>query len=366
MKICVLFEGGMRSMGITSHLFSLVSQLHLLRSDIIVVHDGTEQELGLLKGLISMGVQTFDYTQGNLGELLEAKRKEGYNHFVFHAESYGGCRLIEPYKKAYNVYVLLGMNAYKYGSMYRYWVIKYIWCRYHRIVDTWVFFSQQARMEFCAAADVYDDTFVIPWGVEDLSKVNPIGVYRDVYRDLDEPYEEDVKYVFYAAQFHKHKNQDLLVSLLEKHLHSGRVKLMLGGNGSQMDRIHKMCVDLGVADNVVFLGRVPRRKFMEHMKNGFCSLVMSKNETFGHCILEPLQLGIPVISTPTGIAPTIITDFKNGFTIPLSNKRKWQMVIDELLEGKLLLKSEYNELYSWPVVAKLYNKLYEMSCQLSK
>lgn len=148
--------------------------------------------------------------------------------------------------------------------------------------------------------------------------------------------------------------------MMQKHLHKGDVKLMLGGSGSEMDAVHQMCLDLGIAENVVFMGRVPRSHFLEHMKNAFCSIVLSGNETFGHCIVEPLQLGVPVISTPTGIAPTIINDFKNGFTIPLSNKRKWQLIIDEVLAGRLQLHSEYNPLYSWPTTARLYNSLYNL------
>ena len=169
-----------------------------------------------------------------------------------------------------------------------------------------------------------------------------------------------VKYVFYAARFSKSKNHRLLVSLMAEHLHGGDVKLMLGGKGREMDNIHRLCADMGIGENVVFMGRVPRAHFLEHMKNAYCSIVLSKNETFGHCILEPLQLGVPVISTPTGIAPTIINDFVNGFTIPLGNPKKWKLIIGEVLEGRMQLHSEYNPLYSWPATARMYNSLYEL------
>lgn len=147
---------------------------------------------------------------------------------------------------------------------------------------------------------------------------------------------------------------------MAKHLHRGDVKLMLAGDGPEIDRIHQLCIDLGIAENVVFMGRVLRRELMGHMKNALCSVVLSKNETFGHCILEPLQLGVPVLSTPTGIAPTIISDFVNGFTIPLSNRRKWQLMIDEVLEGRVKLHAEYDPLYSWPMTAQRYNSLYDL------
>ena len=66
-----------------------------------------------------------------------------------------------------------------------------------------------------------------------------------------------------------------------------------------------------------------------------------------------------MLSTPTGIAPTIISDFLNGFTIPLSNKKKWQQMIDEVLEGRVKLHAAYDPLYSWPTTAQRYNSLYD-------
>lgn len=147
---------------------------------------------------------------------------------------------------------------------------------------------------------------------------------------------------------------------MAEHLHRGDVKLMLAGDGAEKNRIHRLCIALGIAENVVFMGRVLRNELMGHMKNAYCSIVLSKNETFGHCILEPLQLGVPVISTPTGIAPTIINDFVNGFTIPLGNPKKWKLIIGEVLEGRMQLHSEYNPIYSWPATARMYNSLYEL------
>lgn len=356
---CILFEGGMRGMGITFHLSHLACELHRLCPDLklIVVHDGTEQERGLLHLLNENGIESFNYALNNIGILLVELAENGYS-IIFHAESYGGCRLIEPYKKRFHIHVLLGMNAYKHGSPYRELAIKFIRFRYGKIVDTYVFFSQQAREEFCRSANVYNKTFVIPWGVEDLSELKCAERYQEYYTQKEDFYQPDVKYVFYAAQFHKHKKHRMLVNLLESYLRDGNVKLVLAGNGAEMDNIHQLCIDKEISNNVIFLGRVPRKEFLSHLKNAFCSLVLSKNETFGHCILEPLQLGIPVISTPRGIAPSIITDFNNGLTIPLSNKEKWAKAIDGLLNGHLKLEARHQELYTWPMVANLYVKLY--------
>lgn len=359
MKTCILFEGGMKGMGITFHLSRLVCEIYKLFPCIVVIHDGTEQEKGLLELLKSNKIEDFDYVKNPISHLMETLRLRGYCQFIFHAESYGGCRLIEPLKKKYNIHVLLGMNAYKYASSYRNYVVKYIKYRYSKIVDTWVFFSHQSRSEFCRDANVFDHTFVIPWGVEDFSNIIPAQKYKDVFNEKEFYYTKETKYIFYAAQFYAHKSHKTLIEILKFYLKDGKVKLMLGGNGPEMENIHKLCIQLGIAENVIFMGRVPRNIFITHMKNAFLSLVLSKNETFGHCILEPLQLGIPVISTPTGIALKAIQDFKNGFIIDRSNLEKWKEIVDLIINDKIKLNSEYQELYTWPEVASLYVKLYK-------
>ena len=362
MKTCVLFEGGMPGMGVTFHLCQLAQEVYKLRNDIVVVHDGTEQEPGLFDQLRTLGVLEFDYSQQPLEKLFEQKKAEGYDRFIFHGESFAGLRMMKRYKKRYDIHVMYCTNSYRHGEWYMNIAVKAIRWEFRHTVDSWIFFAQQPREEFCRAANVYDKTFIIPWGVEDFSEIQPAKTYTDVYTKKEQPYATGggTRYVFYAARFSKRKNHPLLVSLMQKHLRNGDVKLMLAGDGAEKDRIHQMCIDLGIRENVVFMGRVLRKELIGHMKNAFCSIVLSQNETFGHCILEPLQLGVPVLSTPTGVAPTIICDFVNGFTIPLSNKKKWQLMIDEVMEGRVKLHAEYDPLYSWPTTAQRYNSLYEL------
>ena len=358
MTTCILFESGMKGMGITFHLSHLVCEIHKQNSNIVIIHDGTEQEKGLLQSLKEKGIEDFDYSKNSIHLLLKYLRQKGYNKFIFHAESYGGCRLIEPFKKQYNIHVLLGMNAYKYSTPYRSLVLKYIKHRYSQIVDTWIFFSQQARLDFCHAANIYNHTFVIPWGVENFITTSKATHYTDVFKNKTYLYQSNIKYVFYAAQFYKNKSHRLLISIMKKYLHDGQVKLVLAGNGIEINNIHQLCIKYGIDNNVIFLGRIPRPIFITHLKNAFLSLVLSKNETFGHCILEPLQMGVPVISTPTGIAPQIITDFYNGFVINRSNKNKWKNIIAHVINGSIHLEPKYQELFTWSEVAKLYSKLY--------
>lgn len=156
MKKCILFQG------VSFHLSQLACEIHKLFPDIVVVHDGIEPDEGLFQLLERNKIEHFDFTKKSIKHLLESLRLRGYDRFIFHAESYRGCRIIEPMKKLYDIHVMFVMNAYLHASPYRNLVVKYIKYRYSKIVDTWIFLSQQSRIEFCSAANVYNQTFVVP------------------------------------------------------------------------------------------------------------------------------------------------------------------------------------------------------------
>lgn len=188
MKTCVLFEGGMPGMGVTFHLCQLAQEVYKLRNDIVVVHDGTEQEAGLFDQLRTLGVLEFDYSQQPLEKLFEQKKAEGYDRFIFHGESFAGLRMMKRYKKRYDIHVMYCTNSYRHGEWYMNIAVKAIRWEFRHTVDSWIFFAQQPREEFCRAANVYDKTFIIPWGVEDFSEIQPAKTYTDVYTKKEQPY----------------------------------------------------------------------------------------------------------------------------------------------------------------------------------
>ena len=357
-KNCVLFEGGMHGLGITFHMSHLACEIKKLFSDVYVLWDGTEQEEGLNISLEKCGVKCFNYSTDSIDYILNSLSKE-YDFIIFHAESYGGARRISRYKKKYNIHIILTMNAYRYAKWYAKYVCKWIKIRYSPCVDSWVFMSQKSRDEFCSYANVFNSSWVIPWGVEKMDDIKKAESFYDIYDEKFHPYDDEVKYIIYAAQFHKHKSHKFLIDALMPILKNNNVELVFGGDGLLMDDIHRYIVSKGLLGKVHFLGRVKRSLFMSHMKRAFLSIVLSKNETFGHNILEPLQLGIPVISTGTGIAPEIIFDFYNGFIVRKDDQQRIRELTEKIYKGNINIASCYQDMYSWPRCASLYVKLYQ-------
>ncbi|HEY3374717.1 MAG TPA: glycosyltransferase family 4 protein [Candidatus Aquicultor sp.] len=88
------------------------------------------------------------------------------------------------------------------------------------------------------------------------------------------------------------------------------VHLILMGDGPLHDELVKQANELGIADNVSFLGFVdePGR----YMAGLDIFVLPSVNEPFGIVVLEAMALGLPVVATNAGGVPDIIDDGING------------------------------------------------------
>lgn len=96
------------------------------------------------------------------------------------------------------------------------------------------------------------------------------------------------------------------------------VKLEIGGDGDERNRLEELAKRLGVSDRVIFLGRLERSQVLEYMSHANALVVASSYETFGVVVIEALALGKPVIATRCGGPESILTD-GDGLIVPPSD-----------------------------------------------
>lgn len=111
--------------------------------------------------------------------------------------------------------------------------------------------------------------------------------------------------IIYAAKFHSAKNHRWLIDTLGLHLKNNDWRLILPGDGAQLDTIRELVKANGLDEWVDLPGWVDRAEMDRLYKMAHLAVVPSKSETLGHNIIEPLAYGLPVISFPVGIAPDI-------------------------------------------------------------
>ncbi|MFV1975488.1 MAG: glycosyltransferase [Candidatus Scalindua sp.] len=122
---------------------------------------------------------------------------------------------------------------------------------------------------------------------------------------------EDFNYwLIFVGRFQKQKNIELLVEALG--MLSGDVALLLAGTGEDYEKIESMIMALNLSHRSVFLGNVPHHELQKYLSASDAYVSTSYFEGMSVALLEALQCGTPVITTPTGESKRIVINGING------------------------------------------------------
>ena len=106
------------------------------------------------------------------------------------------------------------------------------------------------------------------------------------------------------------------------------------GTGVDFNEIKRFSHTLGLEpDRVRFVGEQTPEQVAEWLAGSTCSVVFSRYETACVALMESLAAGVPVVATPTGIAPEFV-DRQSGVVVPSSDEAKLAEAIGFLLDNK--------------------------------
>jgi L-malate glycosyltransferase len=92
--------------------------------------------------------------------------------------------------------------------------------------------------------------------------------------------------------------------------------LRLVGYGEHGDELRALAAELGIADRVVFEGRLESRAVIAAMRDALCLILPSTEEQFGLVVIEALAAGLPVlVSSNAGAVDGLIDSGVNGWVI---------------------------------------------------
>lgn len=151
---------------------------------------------------------------------------------------------------------------------------------------------------------------VIPNGV-DLERFRPAdAAERAVARaELGLP-DDRLVVVFIGHEFERKGLPVALAALLHA---PGAILLVVGGTPEMIRHASGQAERLGVAERVRFAGAHPDPVPFLRAADAF--VLPSAYESYGLVVMEALAAGLPVVSTPVGIAPSVVVDGVNGFIV---------------------------------------------------
>lgn len=166
----------------------------------------------------------------------------------------------------------------------------------------------------------------------------------------------------------KQKNQRLLLNsfaLTLNKLKSAKLKIL--GNGELLNELRKISTDLGIQNNVEFLGNIKETE-VELAKSDIFVL-SSDFEGLPLTILEAMASSLPIISTNVGGISDIVTD--NGILVEAKNEIQlanamYELGRDQTKMRNMGLKSYMNvQIYDIKNIAKEYERIYIKYMSLS-
>jgi len=93
-------------------------------------------------------------------------------------------------------------------------------------------------------------------------------------------------------------------------------RLVIGGSGVEEPRLRRYAQALGIANRVVFVGPVFGNDKVKLLSGADVMVLPSYSEGLPYALLESMAAGVPVIATPVGAIPDVVSHDIHGFLVP--------------------------------------------------
>ncbi|TMN23722.1 N-acetyl-alpha-D-glucosaminyl L-malate synthase BshA [Lentibacillus cibarius] len=175
--------------------------------------------------------------------------------------------------------------------------------------------------------------------------VNEANYSKKTLPGIREQYgiKQDEKVIIHISNFRKVKRvQDVIYTFHKIHANIN-AKLLLVGDGPEYSAIYQLVQQLGLTDDVLFLGK--QKNVSDLFSISDLKLLMSEKESFGLVLLEAMSCQVPCIGTNVGGMPEVIKHGETGFIVELGDSDSAAAYAIKLLEnGKMLEQFSENAL----------------------
>ena len=145
------------------------------------------------------------------------------------------------------------------------------------------------------------------------------------------------KLLVHVSNFRPVKRATEVVEVFEKLRREGYpLKLLLVGDGPDRVPAEHLARDLGVFEDVRFLGK--QEPVEEILSIADIFMMPSGSETFGLAALEAMACGVPVIASDIGGLPELVVDGETGFLCPLGDIDAFTQATKVLLDDESTLE----------------------------
>lgn len=142
--------------------------------------------------------------------------------------------------------------------------------------------------------------------------------------------------ILFVGRIAREKNVMLLLSSMKVIVNNcPKAKLLIVGDGPDLDDYKDYVIKQEIADNVIFTGKVPWDIIQHYYLISNCFTTASTSETQGLTVIEAMAASLPVVCIDDESFTQTVIDNLNG--IVFKNKRGYRNAIIKLYNDELLL-----------------------------
>jgi glycosyltransferase involved in cell wall biosynthesis len=121
--------------------------------------------------------------------------------------------------------------------------------------------------------------------------------------------------VLYTGRLDAEKQMDVWLRAAARLCESVEVEFLVGGQGSDRDRLEALARELGIADRMCFFGYLPEEEFAAVYRAADVFLVTSPVELQSISTLEAAASGLPIVGVRAGALPELVQNGRNGYVV---------------------------------------------------
>ena len=158
------------------------------------------------------------------------------------------------------------------------------------------------------------------------------------------------------------KGHELIIQALTK---INDAVLLIAGEGPLRQSLENLALEIGVANQVRFLGSVPHNELPVYYAISDVLVLASSREGWPNVLLESMACGTPVVATNVGGSPEVVTSREAGIIAKQRSAEGLLEAINQLLASNPQRNSTraYAENFSWDATSEGQYKLFKQLTQ---
>jgi glycosyltransferase involved in cell wall biosynthesis len=166
---------------------------------------------------------------------------------------------------------------------------------------------------------LYSPNLINEWNLQEYQ--NKISIAREHFLDFDrfknnKNIEQRKNLVGYIGRLSEEKGIYIFIQTIQKTINKRKdTEFFIGGDGAAYQQIKKFLHTNNLNNKVQLAGWIPHDDLPQYLNELKLLVLPSYTEGLPNIVLEAMACGTPVLTTPVGAIPDVITNEETGFII---------------------------------------------------